>query len=120
MVIADEYVNILLQGVSSGFPHDNMWYLDTCVSSHMIGMKSSHQSIDENYKERVRFGDGSSIRCEGKGKVLFDSTNGEHMIFEIFHFIPKLKTNILILGKLDGQSCDIHMRKGFLTLHDNK
>ena len=29
-----------------------------------------------------------------------------------------LKTNSLSLGKLDSHGCDIHLRDGFLTLHD--
>ena len=39
------------------------------------------------------------------------------MIFENALYIPKLKTNILSLGKLDYQGCDVHLRDGFLTLH---
>ena len=31
-----------------------------------------------------------------------------------------LKTNILSLGKLDSQGCDIHFKDGFLTLHDGQ
>ena len=40
-------------------------------------------------------------------------TNGERMIFENVFYIPKLKTNILSLGKLDSQGCDIRLRDGF-------
>ena len=42
------------------------------------------------------------------------------MIFENVLYIPKLKTNILSLGKLDSQGCDIRLRNGFLTLYDGQ
>ena len=39
----------------------------------------------------MRFGDGSSIRYEGKGGVYVDCTSGDCMIFESILYIPKLK-----------------------------
>ena len=68
----------------------------------------------------VRFDDGSSMRYESKCEVHVDCTNGERMIFDNIVYIPKLKTNILILRKRDSQGCDIHLRDGFLTLHDGQ
>ena len=109
--------DMLLQGMS-GSPIDDMWYIDTRASKHMTGMKTFYQSLDKSHKGVVRFGDGSSIRFEGKDEVHVDCTNDEHMIFENVFYIPKLKTNVFILGKLDSQGCDIHLRDGFLTLHE--
>ena len=86
----------------------------------MTAMKTLYNYFDESHKGVVRFGDGSSIRYEGKGEVNVDCTNGECMIFENVFYIPKLKTNILSLGKIDSQGCDKHLRDGFLTLHDVK
>ena len=37
-----------------------------------------------------------------------DCTNGERMIFKNIIYIPKLKTNILILGNIDSQGCELH------------
>ena len=86
----------------------------------MTGMKTFYQSIDESHKGVVRFSDGSSIRYEDKGEVHVECTNGERMIFENVLYIPKLKTNILSLGKINSQGCDIRLRDGFLTLHDGQ
>ena len=69
MVIAYEHASVLLQGVSSGTPIGDMWYLVMGVSSHMSNMKTFYQSFDESHKGVVRFGDGVSIRYEGKGEV---------------------------------------------------
>ena len=117
MVLADEHADVLLQGMNSS-PIDDMWYLDTGASSHMNGMKTFYQSLDEPHQGVVRFGDGSSIRYEGKGKVHVACTNSQRIIFENVLYIPKLKANILSLGKLDSQGCDIRLRDGFLTLYD--
>ena len=86
----------------------------------MTSMETFYQSLDESQKGVVRFGDGSSIMYEGKGEVHVECTNGERMIFKNVLFIPKLKTNILSLGKLDFQGCDIRLRDDFLTLHDGQ
>ena len=68
MVIADEHADVLLQGMS-GSPIDDMWYGDMGVSSHMTGMKTLYQFLEESPKRPVRFGDGSSIKYEDKGEV---------------------------------------------------
>ena len=59
----------------------------------LIGMKTLYQPLDESHKGVVRFGDGSSIRYEGKGEVHVDCTYGERMIFRNVLYIPMLKTN---------------------------
>ena len=119
MMLVNENADVLLQGMS-GSPVDDMWYLDIGASSHMTGMKNFYQTLDESHKGVVIFDDGSSIRYEGKGEVHMDCTNGERMIFKNVLYIPKLKTNILSLEKLDSQRCDIWLRDGFFTLHDGQ
>ena len=58
--------DILLQGVQEMKIQDNLWYLDTGASLHMIGMRSYFQSIDENQRGLIRFGNESLIAFEGK------------------------------------------------------
>ena len=116
MVLVDEHADMLLQGMN-GSHIDDKWHLDMGASSHMSSMKTFYESLDESHKRVVRFGDGSSIRYEGKGEVHVDCTNGERLIFENVFYIPNFKTNILSLGKLDSQGGDIRLRDGFLTLH---
>ena len=64
VVLADEHDDLLLHDnmkTRGGFPYDNMWYLDTNVSSHMTSRRSHYHFLDENQNRMVRFGDGSSI-----------------------------------------------------------
>ncbi|KAL8108010.1 hypothetical protein AgCh_024438 [Apium graveolens] len=44
----------------------NVWYLDNGTSSHMMGFRSKFTKLDEKVTSVVRFGDGSSVRIEGK------------------------------------------------------
>ena len=56
--------------MSYGFPHDDMWCLDTDVSSHIF-----YFSLDENQTRMLRFGDGSLIKYASKGGVHVDCAN---------------------------------------------
>ena len=100
--------------MSSGSPIDDIWYLDTVASNHMTGMKTLYHSLYESNKRVVRFGDGYLIRYEVKGKVHIYCTDSERMIFDNIFYIPKSKTNILSLGKLDSQGCGICLKMIFL------
>ena len=66
----DEHANKLLQGVSSGFLHNDMWYLDVNASSCMNGRRSFYESLDETHKRVVRFGDGPQLGMKAKVKCL--------------------------------------------------
>ncbi|KAL8113050.1 hypothetical protein AgCh_020395 [Apium graveolens] len=49
----------------------NLWYLDNGASNHMTGQKSKFKELDESITGQVRFGDGSTVKIEGKGNVNF-------------------------------------------------
>ncbi|XP_074337419.1 uncharacterized protein LOC141674607 [Apium graveolens] len=64
--------------VSSGHGDDsNLWYLDNGGSNHMTGRKTKFTTLDEGVSGVVKFGDGSSVRIEGKGSIMFRYKNGE-------------------------------------------
>ena len=46
--------------------------------------------------------------------------NGEEIELKGILYLPRLKTNILSLGKLDDQGCKTSLSKGYLTIHDRK
>ena len=68
MAILDEINDILLQGLCGDISKDS-WYLDKGSSSRMIGIKNTNYQ-DEKKNGIVRFGDGSFVNHEGKGKIL--------------------------------------------------
>ena len=115
MVVSDEYVELLLQGTSDSYD-DRLWYLVTRASSHMMGKKSFFHKIDENDKERAKFGDVSTTLYEGNISVTFKTS--DVLIIPSVLYLPDLKTNILNLGNLDDQGCKTILSSVFLTIHD--
>ena len=68
----------------------------------------------------VRFGDGSRISIEGKGKIVLNSQDNTHITLRNVLYTPSLKAIILSLSRLDKEGYDIHLHKGFLTIHDDR
>ena len=120
MILSDrEFSERLLQGNGDDVNCD-VWYLDTGASNHMTGIISFFHSINKNETGNVKFGDGSSIKYEERGNVVVICKNGEEINLEGVLYLPKLKTNILSLGRLDDQGCKTSLSGGYLTIHDKK
>lgn len=78
----------------------NMWYLDNGAINHMIGHREKFNELNQNITGQVRFGDGSTVKIEGKGTIGFKGKDGGvHMLKEVY-FIPTLCNNIISLGQL--------------------
>ena len=120
MIVSDsEFSERLLQGNGDDVNCD-LWYLDTGASSHMTCIKLFFHSIDKDKIGNVNFGDGSSIKYEGRGTIIVICKNGEEIELKGVLYLPKLKTNILSLGKLDDQGCKTSLSEGYLTIRDKK
>ncbi|XP_076947543.1 uncharacterized protein LOC143619520 [Bidens hawaiensis] len=96
------------------------WYLDNGASNHMTGDKTHFTEIDSNINGLVKFGDGSTIKIEGKGSIVFDCKNGEQRVFNDVYYIPKLCSNILSLGQLTEVGCKVVMVDEYLWLYENE
>ena len=112
--------DVLLQGVQEMKIQDNLWYLDTGASSHMIGIKSFFNSIDENLKGVIRFGDESSVAYEGKGSISMCDSDRKELNLDGVLFIPTLRVNILSIGKLDDDGFTSTLGGGILSIFDNR
>ena len=120
MILSDnEFSERLLQGNGEEV-NCELWYLDTRASSHMTCIESFFHSIDEDKTGNVNFGDGSSIKYEGRGTIIVMCKNGEEIELKGVLYLPRLKTNILSLGKLDDQGCKTSLSEGYLTIRDRK
>ena len=86
----------------------------------MIGIKSFFHSIDEQKIGNVKFGDGSFIKYKGRGTIIVVCKNSEEIQLEGVLHLPRLKTNILSLGKLDDQGRKTSLSEGYLTICDRK
>lgn len=52
------------------------------------------------------------------GTVVFKCKNGDHRKLEAVYYIPKLRKNIISVGRLDARGYDAHIWHGVLTLCD--
>ena len=120
MILSDsEFSERLLQGNGDDVNCD-LWYLDIGASSHMTSVKSFFHFINKDEARNVNFGDGSSIKYEGRGTINVICKNDEEIELKGVLYLPKLKTNILSVGKIDDQGCETSLSGGYLTIRDKK
>jgi hypothetical protein len=94
------------------------WVLDTGTTNHMTGCKSAFCDLDLNIHGTVKFEDSSGMCIEGMGMMLFSCKNGEHRMFTGVYFIPRLITNIIIVGLLDEIGFQIVIEGGVMKIRD--
>ncbi|KAB5531914.1 hypothetical protein DKX38_018584 [Salix brachista] len=97
---------------------EKAWYLDTGASNHMTGCMEKFAEIDTTITGSVKFGDGSTVKIQGRGSVLFEDFTGEHRILTNVYYIPMLKSNIISLGQLDENGCKVVIEGGVMTILD--
>ena len=68
----------------------------------------------------MKFDDGSIVEIEGHGTILFVGKGGNHHKLTGIYFIPRLKTNIVSVGKLDKAGCHISIKRGLLRIRDDR
>ena len=119
VLLNEESVNPSL--ISSGHNDDsNLWYLDNGASNHMTGRKTKFANLDESVTGAVKFGDGSSVRIEGKGSIVFRCKNGEERCLKDVYYIPTLKNNIISLGQLSESGNKVVLQGNYLWVRDEK
>ena len=67
----EEKVTPRLKLASGETTQSNVWYLDNGVSNHMTGQKDKFYDLNQTTQGYVKFGDGSKVRIEGKGSIIF-------------------------------------------------
>jgi hypothetical protein len=83
------------------------WVLDTGASNHMSGYRAAFSSIDGGTVGTVKFADGSVVRIEGIGMVIYECKTGEHRAFNGVYYIPRLNTSIISVGQLDEEGYEV-------------
>ena len=84
----------------NGEPTGEIWYLDNGASNHMTGDRNKFKEIDPSFTGKVRFGDGSAVEIQGIGSIVFQGKTGDQWVLRNVYFIPKLRANLISLGKL--------------------
>jgi hypothetical protein len=97
--LVEEFIFAVL--TDGGDRDSRRWIFDTVASNHMTGARAMFSNLDTGVSGTVKFGDGSIVRIEGCGTILFEWKNGEHQTLGNVYFIPRLTANIINYWQLD-------------------
>lgn len=98
----------------------SIWYLDNGPSNHMTGQRSKCKDMDEGVIGEVKFGDGSTLKIQGKGSVHFTTDDGKDCVLKEVYFIPSLCNNIISLGQLSESGSKIVIKGEYLWIYNEK
>ena len=104
----------LASGVKVSEGASSLWYLDNGASNHMTGDKEKFVELDQGITGLVKFGDGSTVKIEGKGSIIFKCKNGEERNLHEVFYIPTLCSNIISLGQMSEDGNKVVLKGEFL------
>ena len=67
-------------------------------SNHMTGKEDLFCALDDSYNTKTTLGDDKAIQVEGKGAMEVSTSEGNKKVNDVY-YIPKLKHNLLSVGK---------------------
>ncbi|GAU44848.1 hypothetical protein TSUD_112220 [Trifolium subterraneum] len=114
----DQHEEILLmaqQNVETN-ARDEVWFLDSGCSNHMIGTKEWLYDFDENVRECVKLGDDSRMEIKGKGNLKLCIGGLTQVITDVY-YIPGLKNNLLSIGQLQQKNLTILFKQDFCKVY---
>lgn len=78
----------------------------------MSGRKEIFTNLDDEIQGNASLVDSSKLQVEGKGKIQIVSKNGNEEFISNVFYVPKMKSNVLIIGQL--------LKKGYIVnIEDN-
>ncbi|XP_019465426.1 PREDICTED: uncharacterized protein LOC109363629 [Lupinus angustifolius] len=109
---------LLMATVKNNDESSDLWYLDTRCSNHMTHKREWLTILDESTKRKVKFVDHNAVSVEGIGKVMMQRKNGKKVcIFNVF-YVPKMRSNLISLGKLLEKGYTMEMKDDMLKVFD--
>lgn len=98
----------------------NLWYIDNGASNHMTGERSKFKELDERITGRVKFGDGSIVDIQGRGTIALKCKDGQERTLNEVYFIPSLCSNIISVGQLTEDGCEVVIKGDFMWVYDKE
>ncbi|KAL8100917.1 hypothetical protein AgCh_032970 [Apium graveolens] len=98
----------------------NVWYLDNGASNHMSDDREKFMELNEGITGSVKFGDGSTVKIQGKGSINFKCKNGEERMLHEVYYIPSLYSNIISLGQLSEEGNEVILKGNYLWVYEKK
>jgi len=88
-----------------------IWYLDSGCSHHIIGDRSSFETLDEEFPSHVELGDNKRVEIKGRGDVAIHSNEGNKKCIHNVFYSPNIGQSLLSVGQM--------MKKGYKLIFDN-
>eukprot|EP00253_Pinus_taeda_P004625 PITA_04625 len=108
--------NVLLTCNIAQDKQEDVWFLDSGCSNHMIGNIAMFANLDEDVKSEVTTGTDSKIAVKGKGSVSIRARNGEQMTVPEVYYVPGLKCNLLSIGQLIDKGYNMFVKDDVCTI----
>ncbi|KAF2299921.1 hypothetical protein GH714_005965 [Hevea brasiliensis] len=86
----------------------------------MCGDNSAFSTLDESFRDNVKFRDNSKVSIMGKGKILIETLGNTIQTISNVLFVLDLKTNMLSIGQLQEKGYEISIKGGVCRIHDAK
>ncbi|KAK8914556.1 hypothetical protein KSP39_PZI024197 [Platanthera zijinensis] len=91
------------------------WILDSGASQHICSDAAMFSSLEVTFGS-VFLGDDSACKVTGIGTVNLRTHDGAMRRLDQVHLVPKLRRNLISLGRLDSSGCSFAARDGVLTV----
>ena len=89
---------------------DEVWFLDSGCSNHMIGTKDWLFDFDSEFRESVKLGDDSKMPVMGRGNLKL-LIGGIIQVITNVYYLPRLRNNFLSIGQLQQKNLTIVFKK---------
>jgi hypothetical protein len=99
---------------------EEIWYIDSGCSNHMVGTKEWFFDFDDEFRESVKLGNDSKMAVMGRGNVKLNIDGRTHVITDVY-YLPGLGNNLLSVGQLQQKNLSIMFKNNVCKLfHDEK
>ncbi|KAE8681351.1 hypothetical protein F3Y22_tig00111330pilonHSYRG00279 [Hibiscus syriacus] len=116
----DEDISLLMVCHAKEPTNKHLWYLDTGCINHMSGDKRIFSTLDESFRDNVKFDNNTKISVMGKGQVtILNKSNVTQTMLDVL-YVPDLKTNLLSIDQLQEKGYEIKIKNGMCQVQDGK
>ena len=97
---------------------DDIWFLDSGCSNHMIGNIALFSNLAQSVKSQVTLGTDSKISVMGKGEVKIFTKKGEKKTIADVYYVSGMKCNLLSIGQLVQKGYNVFFVNDVCTIMD--